>query len=282
MKRLLPSIVAIAILQGITFTAAADTAHPKDLLNVGTLLCLSGNCADWGSAALKGSQLAAKEINARGGILGKTLNFVVEDTRESVSGAQAVTAFHKLTADEKIHFIVGPSWSPGALAIAPLASKRRDLIMLTPSASSQDFNRAGANLFNLRPIEDQITASLARFAVHQGWRRVAVLSSSQPAEATQGRIFKDIFSQEGGTIVRYVETSPDLSDLKTEALQIVTTKPDAIFLIAYTQMVSAVKNFQTLGYKGKLLTISIDDARVVSAQGRLEGAIVAKAAAPSE
>lgn len=281
MKRLLRLILIASLSLAGPLSAHSEAHADNDSLDIGALLCLTGNCADWGSAALKGAELAAKEINSGGGVLGRRLKLQAEDTRESISGAQAVSAFQKFTALEKFHFIIGPSWSPGALAIAPLAAQKKDLLMLTPSASAQEFNRAGINLFNMRPVESVVTENLARFAIHKGWKRAAVLASSQPAEMAQAQIFRESFVREGRSIVRYIETNPELSDVRTEVLQIVASKPEVVFLIAYNQMTNAANNFRTLGFTGQILTISIDQARVDSSLGALENIVVAKAPPPT-
>ena len=126
------------------------------------MLCQTGNCSDWGRSALKGARLAVENINAEGGgVLARKINLVIEDTDESISGAKAVTAFHSLRR-KNLQFIIGPSWSPGALAILPLVSKLQDTIVITPSASAKEFSRAFPFIFNMRPPEDVATKALAK------------------------------------------------------------------------------------------------------------------------
>ena len=262
-------------------TANLSSALADKPVVIGMLLCLSGNCADWGTAALKGAQLAVKEVNEAGGVLGQQLELIVEDTREAVSGAQAVSAFEKLTSVNSVKLLIGPSWSPGALAIAPLVTRRKDLLAISPSASAEEFNKAGSNLFNMRPTERLATEKLAEFATMKGWKRAAVLTSSQAAEMTQGEIFRDSFVKGGGTIVKYIETDPNLSDVRAETLKIVSSKPEVVFLMAYNQMLTAAKDLRQLGFKGPLLLISVDETRIEAAHGLLEGAIVARTLPPS-
>lgn len=269
-------LIALAIIPTYAFGASSPAA-----IDIGVLLCLSGNCSDWGSAASKGIQLAASELNEGGGVLGRPITLHIEDTRESISGAQAVTAFSKLTAVDGMKLIIGPSWSPGALAIAPLARELKDVLVITPSASAEEFSRAGANLFNMRPAERYMTEDLARCLYRKGMRRAAVLTSTQAAESTQGRFFRDAFQAAGGTIVRYVETNPAQPDVRTEVTQVVSSRPDAVFLMAYNQMIEVANILHSLGYSGQIAAISIDDARVLAAGGALEGFVVARALPPS-
>lgn len=258
------------------------SCSPSETVDIGAFLCLTGNCSDWGTAALQGAQLAVREINAQGGVLGKQLKLHVEDTKESISGAQAVTAFKKLTEIEKIRFLIGPSWSPGGLAVAPLARRSQNLILITPSVSAEEFSRAGPNLFNIRPVERNVTETFARYLHDHGFHRAAVLASTQPAESSQGAFFRDAFTKAGGTVVKQIETNPELLDVRTEAVQIVASKPDIIFLIAYNQLLNAASSLRALNYSGAIATISIDDARVAAAGGLLEGLLVARALPPSK
>ncbi|MBX7145585.1 MAG: ABC transporter substrate-binding protein [Oligoflexia bacterium] len=253
------------------------TSAQAQTLPVGVMLCLTGNCADWGSAALKGANLALEDINSRGGVLGYKVVLHVEDTQESISGAKAADAFHKLVDVECVKFIIGPSWSPGALAIAPLIARQKELLVITPSASAEEFSRAATNIFNIRPNERLVTEALVPFAISHGWQRLAVLGSSQPAESAQGKIFVDTALRAHAIITKHVETNPESPEVRTEALQIVESKPEAVFLIAYNQMLNAIANLRAQGFKGPILTISIDEARVAAAPEALEGVYVAKA-----
>lgn len=253
----------------------------EEPLNIGMLLCLSSNCADWGDSALKGAQLASKEINTQGGVLGRKIVLTVEDTRESVSGAQAVSGFQKLTTINNLKFIIGPSWSPGALSIAPIAAKRDDILIITPSASAEEFSKTGKNIFNMRPTERLATNELAKFSLKRGWKKGAVLTSTQPAESVLGNIFKDTFIKLGGSITRYIETDPTAPDIRAETLQVVSSKPDVIFLMAYNQMESALKSLRGMGYSGSIAMISLDEARIIEAKGLLEGIIVANNLPPT-
>ncbi len=271
-------ITKLLFLSVLSINCLADQTRD---LSIGVMLCQSGNCSDWGNSALKGSRLAIEKINANGGVLDRNVKLVVEDTDESISGAKAVTAYHSLRR-QNLQFIIGPSWSPGALAILPLVSKSEDLILITPSASAKEFSRASPFIFNMRPPEDIATKALAKFAFDRGHKHIAIFSSQQPAESTQGRVFAEEFTRLGGIITIIIEAIPTQVDLRTEALRIVNTKPDAIFLMNYNQIETGLKELSKLKYKGLKMAISLDDLRIKNSEGIMEGIIVSKAVDPSE
>jgi branched-chain amino acid transport system substrate-binding protein len=265
------------IFLALLFWASVGEGEP---LKVGAMLCQSGACADWGGAALKGAIFASEELNKRGGVLGRPVELVVEDSQDSISGARAVSALQSLL-QRNITFLIGPSWAPGALAVAPIVARRRDLLIITPSASAPEFSRSSAFAFNMRPAEEASTLALVRFCIESGKRKVAILSSQQAAENRHGRLFKAEFEKLGGRVPLILEPQPSASDLRTEALQIAASFPDAVFLISYNQMESAARELAALGFKGARLTVSIDDARAKAAGGALEGVIVASAGEPA-
>jgi branched-chain amino acid transport system substrate-binding protein len=256
-------------------------AQSRESVKIGALLCQTGNCSDWGSAALKGAVLAQERVNSSGGIFSRPIELIAEDSSESISGTQAVTAFQSLL-QRNLHFFIGPSWSPAALAIAPIAARRSDIVVITPSASAREFSRTASHLFNVRPPEELATRALARYVFNQGKRSVAIFSSQQSAESAQGKIFEDEFKKLGGIVTIRIEPVPTQTDLRTEAIRLVKTSPQSIFFMNYNQIETGIKALNSLGYKGMRLAISIDDARVSSSKGLLEGFIISRAAEPTE
>jgi len=253
--------------------SSAQAEQP--VVKIGLMVCLSGQCADWGTASMRGAQLAVEEINTSGGVSGRQLALVVEDTSESVSGARAVSAFRKLRTFDGVDIFIGPSWSPGAKAILPLVKDSEDLILITPSASFPEFARSGDHLFNMRASYALMSQALARYSFEQGFKRAAVFSTQQPAQMENGRVFDSEFRKLGGEITLLAEPVPVDPDLRSVATRIVRTEPEVVFIINYNHMAEAAKQLRTLGYRGPMLTISVDQARLEASGGALEGVITA-------
>lgn len=96
-----------------------NTAVPDDesKIYIGIVAARTGTKKATGEMALNGAQLAVDEINAAGGILGKTLVLVDADEIDSVDSS--VNAANRLLADKRISAIVGSQYSPNILAILP-------------------------------------------------------------------------------------------------------------------------------------------------------------------
>ena len=242
---------------------------------VGVLLCLTGECAEWGQNSLNGVRLAVDEINAEGGILGKKVKLVVQDTKEGSTGANSVSAYQALTIDKNVNYIIGPSWTIGGLPIAPIAAKNPNLIITSPSLGVADFNETADNIFNTWPHDSISTKALAKYAIDSGWKTAAVFSNQNPWENTQGRVFVEEFKKLGGEIKLLLEPLASQTNIKMEALKIKNANPDVVFFSNYTQMDIAAKELKGLRFTGNKLAILMDDTRINSAGGALEGTIFA-------
>ena len=252
------------------------SAVAEEPIRVGVLACLSGGCAEWGSATRNGLLLAQEEVNSQGGALGRRLELTFEDTDEATSGMKAVTAFRRLISSEGIKLFIGPNWTPAGLALAPVAGKMSDVILISPSLGVAEFNESAPNLFNTMMHSETATRALARRAVASNWKRIGIFSSEQPWESLQARTFRDEFVRLGGEIASFQEANPNIKDLRTESLKIATAKPDAVFLTNLNQEAIAARQLQALGYKGPFLAALLDKTRIDEAAGALEGAISAQ------
>jgi branched-chain amino acid transport system substrate-binding protein len=185
----------------------------RNIVAVGALLCLTGTCAEWGNESLKGAELAIEELNNQGGLLGKRLKLIAQDSREE-NPSEAVSGFLKLKNHPNMHYIVGPTWTPAGLAIAPIASKQKNLIVTSPSLGVKEFNEAAPNLFNTWPHDEVSSRKLARFALAQGWKRAAIFSAQQPWTQAQSDAFADEMIKNGGLISKRVDPLETERNLK--------------------------------------------------------------------
>ena len=105
---------------------------------------LTGLVESYGVPLSQSKFIAVEEINAAGGINGRLLKLVVEDSKFMAS--DAITAYRRLTEVEGIKIILGATCSSGTLGVAPLAEKDR-VILLSPASTSPDITNAGDYIF---------------------------------------------------------------------------------------------------------------------------------------
>ncbi len=274
-------LLVISIVSAPKLFGPRFAVHSKNSgeFRVAVVLCLSGSCANWGHAALKGLQLASQEINRSGGILGHRVKLDVEDTRED-QPSQAVLALNRQLSRGKPDLIIGPTWSPAALAMAPIL-KREGVVTITPSVGIKDFNEYSENLFNMWPHDEISSRALAKLAIKSGLKRAAIFGADQPWTTEQSKAFEDEFKKLGGEIVSQVHPLPTNLDLAAEAYQIVEARPELVVFTCFEQLGVAAKKLRELGYRGAQYSILMDQDKFKSAARALEGTITAKYPAPN-
>ena len=111
-----------ATLLGALLTAAA-LAHAQDSIKIANLVELSGPGTTAGTLFKNGVELAIKEINAGGGILGKKISYTTEDTQSNPGVAKGLT---QKAVDNEVFAIFGPVYS-GSIMVSMAESKRGEV-----------------------------------------------------------------------------------------------------------------------------------------------------------
>jgi branched-chain amino acid transport system substrate-binding protein len=135
-------IGAVLLLAVIAGACLQDTQ--SDEIKIGAILPLTGEAAEYGEDAKLGIDLAVEEINAAGGINGKMIQVVYEDSQATPS--QGVAAIQKLITVDKVPVIIGAMASSVTLAIAPIAEENK-VVLLSPASTAPQITEAGDYIF---------------------------------------------------------------------------------------------------------------------------------------
>ncbi|OLC36671.1 MAG: hypothetical protein AUH81_07800 [Candidatus Rokubacteria bacterium 13_1_40CM_4_69_5] len=128
----------VLILALLVALPPADAQGPT--LKIGASLSLTGTYAKPGKYGHEGYQLCAKELNARGGLLGRRVELVTYDDRSDPQ--TAVRLYEKLITEDKVDVVMGPYSSPITEAAVNVTEKYRKL-MVTPLAATTSIFKKG-------------------------------------------------------------------------------------------------------------------------------------------
>lgn len=150
--KLIPALIAAA------FSVAAHAQTGP--IRVGVVTPLSGTYAGIGQQVKWGLDLAAKEINAGGGVMGRSIELVYED--EEANPAVAVQKAEKLFQVGKVDFLTGTVNSGSTLAVGQVAERNNRLIATTVSfADSITGDKCSPNVFRVNARAGMQSAALA-------------------------------------------------------------------------------------------------------------------------
>jgi branched-chain amino acid transport system substrate-binding protein len=133
--------ISIALLFVLSCFAGLSCAAEKPI-KLGVMFIMSGPMGGYGKHGKQAVQMAVDEINARGGILGRRLEAVFEDTKLKVDIGEQIAK--RFVAEDKVDFIIGPTSSAVAVAVSKIAWQNKKILILTQAAA----NSMTDDLFN--------------------------------------------------------------------------------------------------------------------------------------
>ena len=232
-------IAALALTFALTLTACggekADnggSGKPEsDKIVIGGLGPLTGSVAVYGITSTNGIKLAVKEINAAGGIMGKQIEYILED--EKGEPTEAVNAFNKLK-DKKMTALIGDITSKPTLAVAPLAEEAK-IPMITPTGTQFDITQGKNFVFRTcytDPFQGNI---LAQFVKENLKLKTVAIMSNNSDDYSKGvaKTFKDKAKEIGLEVVADEGYGKDDKDFRAQLTNIVSKNPDVLMISDY-------------------------------------------------
>ena len=212
--------------------ALASCARRDDTIRVGEYASITGKEASLGQSSHNGTLLAVEHLNAAGGVLGKKLELITEDTQSKPG--ESGTAVRKLISREKVVAILGEVASSRSLEGAPVCQAAK-IPMITPASTAPEVTEKGDYIFRVCFIDPFQGPVMAKFALNTlKAKRIAILSSSSSAYSVGlAKYFKQAFLAGGGTVVAEPKYSEGDKDFRAQLTAIKAAKPDAIFSPGY-------------------------------------------------
>ena len=262
-------IVTVALIFSAMLVAACgggSSSTNTSPIKVGVIGPFSGFEAFIGPDILKGVQVAADQINAHGGIMGRQVQVITADT--GGDAVDAVPALRKLISVDQVDLIVGPS-SLEAQAALPILqqSKIPDIIV---GGTTQLDNLNSKYVFRSSPSDNLLGVAMAYYAVHKGYTRAAVMFGSNESAQTLKAPVVNAFKAHNGTIVADINLVPDQSSYRSEIEQLYAANPQVVFTQVDAQtgatLFSEIKELKGLGlpFIGTDVTASSDFIKAIT------------------
>ena len=132
MKKILCMMLALVMMACMVACGGAQGDNSDDVIKIGGIGPLTGSYANYGTSVRNGAKIAVDEINAAGGIDGKQIELLFEDSQADPESA--VSAYGKLM-DDGMDVSLGGVFS-GETASITAAAVADDVLLLTPSGSA--------------------------------------------------------------------------------------------------------------------------------------------------
>jgi ABC-type branched-subunit amino acid transport system substrate-binding protein len=221
-------LAATILLAPVFSHAAPATGEP---IWFGVSGPLTGQNAQYGAQWKAGFDLALDDINSKGGIHGRPLTYVFEDSQSDPR--QAVGLAQKFVNDPRIKIELGDFSSPASMAASPIY-QRAGLVQLGFTNSHPDFTKGGDYIWSPSVSQADSQPLLADLAIKTlGFKKVAVLFLNTDWGRTSRDVFVKAAEARGAQVVIAEGYQPDEKDFRSTLVRVRDANPDGLVLISY-------------------------------------------------
>lgn len=237
-------IIIVVIAVGIYYSTT--TSVPTEPLKIGAVFPLTGEGAEFGLQDQKGAQIAVDEINNAGGIDGRAIELIVEDSKSNPK--DGVSAYRKLVDVDGAKLILG-EMSSVSMPIAPLLDQ--DGVIFITAAANPDLK--GDNVYRNFPTSDYQAQQLAEALIDEfNIQKLGILYINDDFGVGYKDSLNNYFTVD---IIVQEAYMPGATDLRTQALKIINANPDAVAVMGYGRSLGlAIKELRNNNYEGKIFS----------------------------
>lgn len=228
LRRALLGAVALVALASRAAPAAPAAGEP---VYFGVSGPLTGPNAQYGAQWKAGFDLALEDINASGGVNGRPLAYLFEDSQSDPR--QSVTVAQKFVSDPRIVIELGDFSSPASMAASPIY-QRAGLVQLGFTNSHPDFTKGGDFIWSPSISQADSQPLLADLAVRRlGFKHPALLFLNTDWGRTSKDVFVKAAAERGAQVAIAEGYQPDEKDFRSTLVRVRDARPDGIVLISY-------------------------------------------------
>ena len=228
----IPSPVPVALAVALAVLTFAPGIFAQEPIKIGQFASLTGKEASLGQSSSNGTMMAIDDLNASGGVLGRPLLLITEDTQSKPG--ESATAVKKLISRDKVIALLGEVASSRSLEAAPVAQAAK-VPMISPASTNPKVTETGAYIFRtcfIDPFQGPVMARFARERLKA--KRIALMVSNSSAYSIGlAKFFRESFVANGGTIVLEQKYSEGDKDFKAQLTAIKAAGVDAVFNPGY-------------------------------------------------
>lgn len=240
------SLIALA-------TACLTGAAAAQTIKIGVNEPLTGAFAASGTYVVNGAKIAADEINAKGGILGKQIELVIEDNKSNPTEAAAVA--EKLITKDKTPVMMGAWGSSLTLAVMPKLVEYEVPMVVETSSSSKITTTGNPFIFRISPPSSVEAAAFKGIVDKLALKKVDFLVINNDWGRGTAEDFSKMMKDKGIMIGQVETMDQGAQDMSAQLSKLKGTESETIIVTAAVDQLTLVfKQAAALGLKKRIIT----------------------------
>ncbi len=234
----------------------------SDMIRIGHLTPRTGFLGPLGEFAVQAADLAVDEINAAGGVNGRKIELLKED---SVNPQTASTKAERMVERDKVACIIGEISSASALTIAQVVDRTRTLF-INSGANSDELRGKNCKkfMFHIESQNSMYVKTCGRSLMQQGLvkgKRWFSLTADYAFGHDLLKVAKRFMAASGGEFAADKLVPTDATDFSPLLLEIRSAKPDLVISnLAGNQMTNFLKQYSEFGLTFPVAGFGFDTA----------------------
>lgn len=263
-----------ALAAAYTLAAPARSFAQSEVIKIGHLTPLTGFLGALGEYAVLGIKMAEEEINQAGGVLGRKIQVMSED---SVNPATAATKAQRMIEGDNATLLMGEINSASALTISQVAARNKKLFM-SIGARSDALRGANCNRYTFyvdipnTVMVNTVGKALLRDNMVKGKKFFSVTADYLFGHDLL-RVAKGFFDTNGGNLIGDELVATDVTDFSPYLLKVRQAKPDIVCSnLAGNQVTTLIKQYSEFGLPYPIVGFNLNTADAWAAgEGNLTG-----------
>lgn len=213
--------------------AAPGASAAAEPIRLGVITSLSGNFATFGAMEVAGYKVAAEEINAKGGVLGRKLELVIEDDASNQNAGLA--AAEKLISQD-VPLVLGAFASSITKPLAGYLTRKKITLLNSNSADTSITKPGSPYVFRVGSTTDQYAeASFDLLANYPDAKTIAILVSNDALGKSTAASVRERVKKSGHKIVGDQVYDRGLTDFRPTLNNFKAANPDVVALSSYEE-----------------------------------------------
>ncbi|MBI2525861.1 MAG: amino acid ABC transporter substrate-binding protein [Candidatus Rokubacteria bacterium] len=247
----LPAALAVAAV-----LCGALPAQAQAPIRVGASLSLTGTYGKIGSYQKEGYELCAEDLNKKGGLLGRKIEFVVYDDQSTP--ATGVRLYEKLITEDKVDAVMGPYSSPITEAVANVTEKYKKVMVSPLAATTSIFKKGRKYIFMVISPAEVYLEGLVDMAAKRGLKTLAIVNEDTLFTKSAAIGTAELAKKLGMRVVLQEAYPKGHTDFAALLTKIKAVNPDVIAAATYfDDAVAITRQMKELNVNPKMFGVTV-------------------------
>ncbi|GIX46895.1 MAG: branched-chain amino acid ABC transporter substrate-binding protein [Candidatus Tectimicrobiota bacterium] len=218
----------LVLLVAVALSGPTQAAEP---IKIGAAISLTGKYGRTGEYQLEGYQLWVKQVNERGGLLGRPVELIVLDDKSDP--ATSVKLYEKLITVDQVDLVLAPYSSAVTYAVAPVTEKYGYPMLAAGASSTKIWEQGYRYIFMMVSPAEVYLEGAVDIAARNGLKTVAMLAENSLFPKASAAGTKKLLQARGMELVFYEEYPKTVTDFSAVMLKLQQLRPEVVLANTY-------------------------------------------------